>query len=65
MKKTTNKVLNALDGKKTYLGAALLLAGSGLLPLAIPAAVLPWLSLGGTALGGAGIFHKITKAAGK
>lgn len=65
MKKSTKKLLDKLEGKKTILGAALLLAGSGLLPITLPVALLPWLTLAGTALGGAGIFNKIDKAVRK
>ena len=65
MKKSTKKLLDKLEGKKTIIGAALLLAGSGLLPVALPVTVLPWLTLAGTALGGCGIFDKIRRGVGK
>ncbi len=69
-----NKLLQYLNGKKTYIGAALLGLGaeiSGTLPAipligalpAIPvlAPAVPFLMVAGTLLGGAGLFHKIVK----
>ncbi len=66
-----NKLLTYLNGKKTYIGAALLGLGaeiSGTLPAvpligalpAIPvlAPAVPFLMVAGTLLGGLGLYHK-------
>lgn len=59
-----HKILKLLEGKKTYIGAALIAAGSALLApiLAIPAGVGYGLVLAGSALGGAGLFDKVRRS---
>ncbi len=69
-----NSILTYLNGKKTYIGAAMLAVGaeiSGTLPAipiigalpAIPvlAPAVPFLMVAGVLLGGAGLFHKLVK----
>jgi len=59
-----NKIMNFLNGHKTWIGATMMVVGTIGLPfVTIPAQVATLLLYGGTALGGAGIAHKAIKAA--
>jgi len=57
------KLMILINGKKTWIGAGLLVCGTLLAPrLHIPADIAQLLSLIGTGLGGAGVLHKAIKA---